>query len=264
MSTERKRQFLLGLFVMALILANTLGAKITDFDLPSWLATPFNVIFFPIIWFFNLILGWTGNDPLAYQFFNTIHVSVGILTVPIMFLITDVVEEVWGRETTKDFVKVGIFSMFVMILITYLSVKLPTGRFAGLPGDQLEAMDSAYNAFFSTSIRIAFASILAFYLAQMHDIWAFNFWKKKTRGRFLWLRNNLSTMMSQIVDSTVFMFVAFYNPETFTAPFVLKLILPYYIFKVLFALLDTPFAYLGVWWARRDGRGHDKKLAKAE
>jgi len=125
-------------------------------------------------------------------------------------------------------------------------------------------MDTAYTVFFSTSMRIALASVLAFYLAQMHDIWAFNFWKKKTGGKFLWLRNNLSTMVSQIVDSTVFMFVAFYNPETFPAPLVVKLIIPYYIFKVLFALLDTPFAYLGVWWARRDGSGKEKKLAKAE
>ena len=264
MSTERKRQLLLGLFVMALILANTLGAKITDFDLPSWLAMPFNIVFFPIIWLFNLILGWTGNDPLVYQFFNTIHVSVGILTVPIMFLITDIVEEVWGRKVTKDFVRIGIISMLVMILITYISVNLPTGRFAGVAPDQLEAMDTAYNAFFSTSIRIAFASVLAFYLAQMHDIWAFNFWKKKTGGKFLWLRNNLSTMVSQIVDSTVFMFVAFYHPANFPAPLVLKLILPYYIFKILFSLLDTPFAYLGVWWARKPGTGPEKDLAKAE
>ena len=264
MSTERKRMFLLGLFVMSLILANTLGAKITTFDLPGWLAMPFDIVFFPVIWVFNQILGWVGNDPLSYQFFDTISVSVGILTVPIMFLITDVVEEVWGRKVTKDFVKVGIISMLVMILITYISVMLPTGRFAGVAPDQLEAMDTAYTAFFSTSMRIALASVLAFYLAQMHDIWAFNFWKKKTGGKFLWLRNNLSTMVSQIVDSTVFMFVAFYNPETFPAPLVVKLIIPYYIFKVLFALLDTPFAYLGVWWARRDGSGKEKKLAKAE
>ena len=73
MSTERKRQFLLGIFVMSLILANMLGAKVTMFDVPGWLAAPFNVIFFPIIWVFNQLLTVTGNDPLAYKFFNTIR-----------------------------------------------------------------------------------------------------------------------------------------------------------------------------------------------
>jgi queuosine precursor transporter len=259
MSTERKRQFLLGLFVMSLILANTIGAKVTEFSIPDMVALPFNIIFWPIIWLFNVILGVFGNDPLSHQFFNTVQVSVGILTVPIMFLITDIVEEVWGREVTKDFIRVGIMSMLVMILIVYISVKAPVGRFAGIAPDKVDSMTEAYSAFFGTSIRIAFASICAFYLAQMHDIWAFNFWKRKTKGKFLWLRNNLSTMGSQLLDSTVFMFVAFYHPENFPAPFIIKLILPYYIFKVLFAIIDTPFAYLGVWWARGD-----KKPVKAE
>ncbi len=243
MSTERKRQFLLGLFVMSLILANVLGAKITSFDIPAWLAMPFNILFSPLIWIFNLILQATGNDTLSYQFFNTIRVSVGILTVPLMFLITDVVEEVWGREVTKDFVRIGVLSMLIMIFLTYISVNLP-------PADRFVDMNEHYASIFGTSIRMAIASILAFYLAQMHDIWAFNFWKSKTGGRFLWLRNNLSTIVSQLVDSTVFMFVAFYNPETFPAAMVVKLIIPYYLFKILFALIDTPFSYLGVWWAR--------------
>jgi queuosine precursor transporter len=264
MGTERKRQFLLGLFVMSLILANMLGAKVTAFDVPSWLAMPLNVVFYPIIWLFNQILSVAGNDPLAYKFFNTINVSVGILTVPLMFLITDVIEEVWGRKVTKDFVKVGVTAMLVMIVITWISVKLPVGRFAGASPDKLETLTESYNAFFSTSIRMAIASVIAFYLAQMHDIWAFNFWKKKTGGRFLWLRNNLSTVVSQFLDSTIFMFVAFYHPENFPAALVIKLVVPYYIFKILFALVDTPFVYLGVWWARRGDTGREKKLAKAE
>ena len=264
MSTERKRQFLLGLFVMALILANMLGAKITGFDLPSWLSSPLNVVFFPIIWVFNQILMVTGNDILSYQFFNTINVSVGILTVPLMFLITDIVEEVWGRKVTKDFIKVGVISMLIMIVITWISVKLPVARFAGAAPDKLETLTDSYNAFFSTSIRMAIASVTAFYLAQMHDIWAFNFWKKKTGGKFFWLRNNLSTVVSQLLDSTIFMFVAFFHPTNFPAGLVIKLIVPYYIFKILFALIDTPFAYLGVWWARSGGSGKEKELAKAE
>ncbi|MDD4351775.1 MAG: queuosine precursor transporter [Candidatus Gracilibacteria bacterium] len=245
MTTERKRHILLGLFVVALVLANLIGAKITEFPTPNWLAAPLNVIFFPIIWFFNLILAWTGNDVLSYHFFNQVRVSVGILTVPVMFLITDIVEEVWGRKVTKEFINVGILGMLFLILITFISVKLPAAeRFA--------EMDAAYRSIFTTSIRMAIASILAFYIAQMHDIWAFHFWKDKTKGKFLWLRNNLSTIASQLLDSSIFMFVAFYHPTNFPATLVVKLIIPYYIFKILFALLDTPFCYLGVWWVRED------------
>ena len=239
---------------MSLILASVLGAKITDFSIPDYVAWPFNIVFFPIIWVFNQVLSVTGNEPLNYHFFNTIHVSVGILTVPLMFLITDVVEEVWGREHTKDFVRVGVFAMFIMIALTLISVNLP-------PAERFAEMDSAYRSIFSTSARMAIASIMAFYFAQMHDIWAFSFWKKKTKGRFLWLRNNLSTVVSQLLDSTIFMFVAFYHPETFPAQLVVKLIIPYYLFKVLFALIDTPFAYVGVWWARRE-KGKLKSVAR--
>ena len=102
---------------------------------------------------------------------------------------------------------------------------------------------------------MAIASILAFYLAQLSDVLIFHFWRKQTSGKLYWLRKNVSTFISEFVDSTIFMFVAFYDPEYFPAALVIKLILPYYIFKALFALLDTPFAYLGIWWARRGEDG---------
>jgi len=274
MTTERKKMLLLGVFVMALVLSNTLGAKVTQFDIPAWLAMPFNVIFAPIVWLFNYILQWTGNQPLSYAFFNTISVSVGILTVPLMFLVIDIVHEVWGRKATKDLINVGVVSMLIMILITWLSVKLPVGRFAGVPSDQLPMYTIAYNGFFSVSIRMAIASILAFYLSQLSDIFIFHFWRKKTSGKMYWLRKNVSTFISEMVDSSIFMFVAFYNPanppeflqwlflpdSAFPAAIVIKLILPYYIFKALFSLLDTPFAYLGIWWARRGETGKELPL----
>ncbi len=247
MIQENKKLLLLGLFVMALVLANTLGAKITDFNVPSWLALPFNIIFAPLIWLFNQILDLTGNDPLSYRFFNLVHVSVGILTVPLMFLITDIVAEVWGKKVTHQFINIGVISMLVMIVITTISVFLPAAP-------RFEAMDESYRTIFTVSIRMAIASIFAFYLAQIHDLWVFHFWRVKTKGKHLWIRNNFSTIVSQLIDSTVFMFVAFYNPSTFPATYVIKLILPYYIFKILFALLDTPLAYLGVWWAGKEDK----------
>lgn len=260
MGSERKRQILLGVFVMSLVLANTLGAKVTQFDIPSWLAFPFNVVFSPIVFLFNYILEWTGNQPLSYEFFNTVSVSVGILTVPLMFLVVDIVHEVWGKKASKQLINTGVIAMAIMIVITWISVNVPVGRFAGVPKDQIDTYTTAYNGFFSVSIRMAIASILAFYLSQLSDILVFHFWRKKTKGKMYWLRKNVSTFISEMVDSAIFMFVAFYDPTNFPASLVIKLMLPYYIFKVLFSVLDTPFAYLGIWWARRDEKGEELPL----
>ena len=250
MRTERKHLLLVGIFVMALVLSNTLGAKIAEVAIPTWLALPFDVVFYPIIWVASRVLIWTGNEPLAFNFFDTIRVSVGILTVPLMFLVVDIVHECFGKKASKDMIHVGVVSMLLMIGITLISVALP-------PAARFAEQNAGYSAIFSTSIRMAIASILAFYLSQMNDVFVFHFFKKLTKGRFYWIRKNLSTFIGELIDSTIFMFVAFYDPVNFPAQLVVKLIIPYWIFKMLFALLDTPFSYLGVWWVGKKAKIED-------
>jgi hypothetical protein len=105
---------------------------------------------------------------------------------------------------------------------------------------------------FQNSSRVILASILAFVISQMHDIWAFDFWKKKTQGKYLWLRNNLSTAVSQFIDTTIFIFLAFYQiTPKFDFDFMWQLILPYYAVKLILAFIDTPFVYLGVRWLKK-------------
>jgi uncharacterized integral membrane protein (TIGR00697 family) len=91
--------------------------------------------------------------------------------------------------------------------------------------------------------------MIAFVISQYHDLWAFNFWKKKTNGKYLWLRNNLSTIVSQLLDSVIFIFIAFYHatPELGVVQ-IFYMVMPLWALKVVFALLDTPFVYLGVRW----------------
>jgi len=203
-----KLHILLGLFVSLLIGMNLLGNKITT------------------------ILG--------------ISVSVGIFMVPLTFLITDIVEEVHGKEVVKHFIISGVLAIIIMFLFTGFCIWLaPNARFS---------YNEEYKIVFGSSMRIMVASLVAFALAQFHDMWAFAYWKQKTHGKALWFRNNLSTWVSQAIDTFVFMTIAFYHvTDKFTFGFIVQLAIPYYLFKLAFAVLDTPFVYLGVAWLRGGG-----------
>ncbi len=172
-----------------------------------------------------------------------IEVSVGIFAYPLTFLITDIIEEVHGKKETKRFVWIGFICLLFVLTLTTLAVSLP---FA-----ERSFVKDEYTKVFKTSLRIFVASIAAFLISQFHDVWSFNFWKEKTRGRFLWLRNNASTIVSQFIDTMLFMFIAFYGLPKFTAAYILRIAMPYYLLKVLVALLDTPFVYLGVWFLKK-------------
>ncbi len=206
MKKDEKLLILLGLFIGLLVAANLLGNKITTF------------------------MG--------------ISFAVGIFAYPFTFLITDMVEEVFGKEKAKTFVKAGIITLVAVFLLTLLSVYLP-------PAERF-AFNQEYSTVFGFSLRIIFASLIAFGISQTHDLFAFDFWKKKTKGKYLWLRNNLSTIVSQFIDTTIFMFLAFYQmTPKFDIYFVFQLIVPYFLLKVLVALIDTPFCYLGVKWLKK-------------
>ncbi len=173
-----------------------------------------------------------------------ISTSVAIFMYPITFLITDIIEEVFGPKLARQFVGVGIVAIVLTMIFATIFVALP-------PAERYVSND-AYTTVFTQSLRIGIASVIAFIVAQFHDVWAFNFWKTKTNGRFLWLRNNASTMISQGIDTFLFMFIAFYQvAPKFTVGFILTIALPYYLLKIAMAALDTPFVYLGTWWLKK-------------
>ena len=165
LSLEQRTNFLLGLFVASLVAANLLGLKVASFGL--------------------------------------FEASVGILVFPILFLITDIIEEVHGAEKATEFVYIGLATLVFILIVTVIAVMLPTAERSFVSHED-------YSSIFGTTLRIFVASIIGFFISQMHDVWAFNFWKQKTDGKSLWLRNNASTIVSQFIDTTIFMFVAFY------------------------------------------------------
>ena len=157
-------------------------------------------------------------------------------------------------KVSQIFIIAGLIALLISLALVLIGIAMP-------PSSIYENND-AYKTVFSNSIRVIIASIVAFLISQHHDIYAFNFWKKKTKGKWLWLRNNLSTGVSQLIDTSIFVLIAFYKvTPDFTADRMLAMILPYWLLKIIFAVADTPFVYLGVKWLRSDSR---KSLADSE
>ncbi len=171
-----------------------------------------------------------------------ITITVGILLYPITFAITDTVSECYGKEVSKKVVWTGFFANVLMLLFLWLGGVLPPASFW--------QHQEAYEVILGAVPRITIASLIAYIVSQTHDVWAFHFWKEKTGGKHLWLRNNLSTIVSQAIDTVIFIGIAFIGTMPWRALGVMML--TQYIMKFIFALLDTPFVYWLVAWVRKD------------
>ena len=214
-----------------------------------------NKLSFLLALFIGLLIGMNLLGSKIVSLFG-ISVSVGIFMVPFTFLITDMVAEVYGQKTVRQFIYGGLTALTLVLLFTTLFVYIePHERYA---------YNEDYKHVFGNSLRMIIASIVAFFFAQMHDVIAYEFWKKKTGGKMLWLRNNLSTIVSQLIDTFLYMMIAFYlaSPQ-FTFEFILQLMVPYYLFKVGFAIIDTPLVYLGVRWLKKAKEEEDQNLIKS-
>ena len=171
------------------------------------------------------------------------EVSVGILPYPITFLITDLISEVYGKKNANQIVIAGIFASFFSLLIILVANYVPSVSFSPVKDDM-------FNTVFGSSVIAVFSSMTAYLFAQFADIQIYHFWKRLTKGKHLWLRNNFSTWLSQFIDtfSIVFLLCSFgiLNWENFYG-----LLISGFLFKVFIAALDTPFLYLGVYFFRK-------------
>lgn len=171
-------------------------------------------------------------------------VPVGVIAFPVTFLATDLVSELYGRAKAQLLVWVG-FGMNVFLLgIMTLNHYLPDA--SGVSGG-LSLFEGVYGFMVGNTI----ASMIAYLTAQTIDVRLFHFWKEVTKGKHLWLRNNLSTMVSQLVDSTAILTILYFagnlgDAVTGVGALVI-LIVNSYLFKFVVAALDTPLFYLGAW-----------------
>ncbi|MBA7503889.1 queuosine precursor transporter [subsurface metagenome] len=169
----------------------------------------------------------------------------GVFAYSITFPITDIICEVWGKKKGKYVVFSGFITLLVVLALIRLTLIFPKASF--WTGEE------AFTKILGGTSRIIIASFIAYLVSQYHDVWAFHFWRKVTKGKHLWLRNNASTFVSQFIDTVVFITIAFYGVMP-----VFTLIKGQYIIKLLIALLDTPIVYFGVWLIRRGKRDEDR------
>jgi len=174
-----------------------------------------------------------------YLFGNQLfELSVGILPYPITFLITDLISEIYGRKKANQVVVAGIFASFFSIGILILSNIVPAIENSPIN-------DETFNEVFALSPIAVLASMIAYLLAQFVDIRLYHFWKKLTKGKMLWLRNNFSTFTSQFIDTTLVIgLLSVFNVLQWNQFW--GLVLSGFLFKILVALLDTPLLYLFV------------------
>ncbi len=170
--------------------------------------------------------------------------SLGVIFYSSIFFATDVLSENYGRAEANKAVRMGFaVSVIVLVMLSLALLYLPSDR------PETAVFSANIHNAFATIVdytpRFVFGSLLAYYVSQSFDVWAFHKIKKITGERWLWLRNNLSTMSSQLLDTVIYSLVAWWGiVELKTA---LALGAAKYIFKILIAMIDTVFIY----WAKK-------------
>tara|TARA_S200000501_G_scaffold378841_1_gene444130 strand:- start:4284 stop:4988 length:705 start_codon:yes stop_codon:yes gene_type:complete len=216
-----------------LSLANNIYLILAGLFITSLVAS--NLIFTKIFYWYPFDINLMGV--------KLFELSVGILPYPLTFLITDLISEIYGQKKADQVVITGIFASIFSIGLIFISSQVPA-----IEGSPIN--DATFNSVFLNAPLAVLASMLTYLFAQFIDIRIYHYWKKLTKGKHLWLRNNFSTFTSQFVDTftivSLLILFGILPQDKF-----LVLIMSGFIFKVIVAILDTPLLYLFVWMFRR-------------
>ena len=213
-------------------------------------------IFLSGIFLTALILGNVIGTTKFVNIFG-LMVPAGVLAYPFTFLATDLICELYGKKKAQSLVWIGFYMNFFMLGIMTLGHLLPDA--SGISGAA-----STFEEVYRFMIGNVIASMIAYLVAQSVDVHLFHFWKRLTKGRHLWLRNNASTTVSQLVDTVSILSILYWadnlGPQVNSISRLLHLIFASYLFKFFFALFDTPFFYFGVWLLKE--KVHDDPAEK--
>jgi hypothetical protein len=194
--------------------------------------------------------------------------TTGIITYPVTFLITDIVSEIYGKKRADFMVLIGFVMSLLMLVIVQVALHVTPHEYwsSGSPPvySSPEEYQTAFRSVFGLGPILVFGSMTAYLCAQLCDNFMFHWWKKKTAGKHLWLRNNGSTWISQLVDTAIVNSILFYIGFKMDFGTGVKIMATIYVYKLIIAALDTPFVYLGVWAVKRGLRGEHMSEAEAE
>jgi uncharacterized integral membrane protein (TIGR00697 family) len=168
-----------------------------------------------------------------------VFVPAGVLAYSITFPLADVITEVWGREKARVVINAGIVTQMLVWALVWVAIALPPAPFW--------PHQDAYATVLGQSNRIIAGSLVAYYASQHLDVWIFAALKRLTGGRWLWLRNAVSTMAAQTLDTVIFILIAFYGLEGYPIG---AMIVTQMLVKYAIAALDTPLVYLLVFGVR--------------
>jgi uncharacterized integral membrane protein (TIGR00697 family) len=171
-----------------------------------------------------------------------LNASVAIFVVPLVYGINDVITEVFGKPRAQSVVRSGLLVIMFLLLFAVLATNLPaSGLFA--------SSNKAYGEIFGVSIRLSLASLIAFAIGEFADVLIFYRIRQRLGKRNLWFRTNASNFFSQLLDTVIFMSLAFYAlnlPFSANFSFLVGLIVPYWLLKCFMSIIETPLVYAGV------------------
>ncbi|MCF7811372.1 queuosine precursor transporter [bacterium] len=181
---------------------------------------------------------------LTLPFGLSLNFTGGEIAYCLTFFATDVIAEIWGKKKAAQTVICGLIANILILVLIRITILLPDAPYY--------TNSDAFRAVVGATSRITIASIIAFLISQFHDVWMFHLLKDMTKGKHLWFRNNLSTFLSQTIDTTIFTVLAFYG----VAP-VLPLIIGQLTVKLTLAALDTIPVYIAVGYIRKQAVGNE-------
>ena len=172
-----------------------------------------------------------------------LETSLGVIFYSTIFFATDVLGEKHGRAAASQAVLTGFgVSVIIVLMLSISMLFVPSARPES--AEFSANIHAAFGQILDFTPRFVFGSLLAYLVSQSFDVWLFHRIRIATRGRHLWLRNNLSTMTSQALDTVLYSLVVWWGTVSLSTA--IKLALAKYVFKLIIAVCDTPFVY----WAR--------------
>ena len=183
-------------------------------------------------------------------FYEPSPIALGTILFASTFLCTDILSEYYGKEKARKNVLIGFCSFFLMTILMLVTIGIQPAE-----DEWVSMVQESLAILFTPMTSIFVASMIAYLISQYFDIWFFSYLKTISSNKLLWLRNNVSTAVSSLIDNTIFSIFAWIilNPNPFPlSDVIMTFILGVYLLRVFIALLDTPFIYLAKYFIPKE------------